>query len=146
MTANIVPSDDLDIPTPGTCDAERAARVARKMEQDVDGIDVNMGCPKSFSLKGGMGAALLTQPGKIRDILTRLRASVKIPVTCKIRLLPDLQQTLKLVKGKKLMASQLFSPGLLSWHVGLIRKLVFTKLPKSGIMVMSAMATIGFYH
>ena len=24
------------------------------------GIDVNMGCPKGFSLKGGMGAALLT--------------------------------------------------------------------------------------
>ena len=31
---------------------------------DIDGIDVNMGCPKSFSLKGGMGAALLSQPDK----------------------------------------------------------------------------------
>ena len=29
------------------------------------GIDVNMGCPKGFSLKGGMGAALLTQPEKV---------------------------------------------------------------------------------
>ena len=27
-----------------------------------------MGCPKEFSLKGGMGAALLTQPEKIREV------------------------------------------------------------------------------
>ena len=32
---------------------------------DIDGIDVNMGCPKSFSLKGGMGAALLSHPDKV---------------------------------------------------------------------------------
>lgn len=32
------------------------------------GIDVNMGCPKEFSLKGGMGAALLTKPEKIKEV------------------------------------------------------------------------------
>lgn len=32
------------------------------------GIDVNMGCPKEFSLKGGMGAALLTQPEKVKKV------------------------------------------------------------------------------
>ena len=36
----------------GTSDANRAAAVGRKVENDVSGIDVNMGCPKSFSLKG----------------------------------------------------------------------------------------------
>ena len=34
----------------------------------MSGIDVNMGCPKEFSIKGGMGAALLTQPEKVRDV------------------------------------------------------------------------------
>lgn len=29
---------------------------------DVGRIDVNMGCPKAFSLQGGMGAALLRKP------------------------------------------------------------------------------------
>ena len=81
----------------GTSDPNRAAAVARKVEQDVSGIDVNMGCPKSFSLKGGMGAALLTQPEKVKDILTKLVSTVSIPVTCKIRLLPDMEETLKLV-------------------------------------------------
>ena len=82
----------------GTCDAARAVKVARRVAADVDGIDVNMGCPKAFSLKGGMGAALLTQPDKIRDILTSLVAAVDIPVTCKIRILPSLQDTLALVR------------------------------------------------
>jgi len=82
----------------GTCDSERAVRVAKKLEQDIDGIDVNMGCPKSFSLKGGMGAALLSHPDKITDILTKLVAGVSIPVTCKIRVFSDVQKTLDLVK------------------------------------------------
>ena len=42
------------------------------MEQDVAGIDVNMGCPKPFSLKGGMGAALLREPERVRAILSAL--------------------------------------------------------------------------
>lgn len=82
----------------GTSDAERAVRVAKIVEKDVDGIDVNMGCPKAFSLKGGMGAALLNQPEKIRQILTGMVRAVKIPVTCKIRILSDLDATLALVR------------------------------------------------
>ena len=60
-------------------------------------IDVNMGCPKPFSLKGGMGAALLTQPEKVRDILTTLTSNLRIPVTCKIRVLDTEEETMKLV-------------------------------------------------
>ena len=32
------------------------------------GVDVNMGCPEEFSIKGGMGAALLTEPEKIKKV------------------------------------------------------------------------------
>lgn len=67
-------------------------------EKDVSGIDINMGCPKDFSLKGGMGAALLTQPDKVRSILTTLVQNLSVPVTCKIRLLPDMVDTLSLVR------------------------------------------------
>ena len=35
-----------------------------------------------------MGAALLSQPEKIRDILTTLVKNISLPVTCKIRILP----------------------------------------------------------
>ncbi|KAK9736262.1 Double-stranded RNA binding motif [Popillia japonica] len=69
----------------GTCDANRALKVAKLIENDIAGIDINMGCPKEFSLKGGMGAALLMNPEKAKEILTTLVQNVKIPVTCKIR-------------------------------------------------------------
>ena len=81
----------------GTNDPDRAVRVAKMVEQDIDAIDVNMGCPKGFSLKGGMGAALLSHPDKIKAILTALVKAANIPVTCKIRILPDLQATLNLI-------------------------------------------------
>ena len=71
-----------------------------KVCNDIDGLDVNMGCPKSFSMKGGMGAALLSQPEKIKTILSGLVKAVghQIPITCKIRVLSELDKTLELVK------------------------------------------------
>lgn len=57
-----------------------------------------MGCPKEFSIKGGMGAALLKQPEKIKEILSLLVANLSIPVTCKIRLLPNIDETISLCK------------------------------------------------
>jgi tRNA-dihydrouridine synthase 2 len=67
-------------------------------EQDVSGIDVNMGCPKSFSIKGGMGVALLSDPDKVEQILSKLVQNLTIPVTCKIRVLDSKEKTLQFVK------------------------------------------------
>ncbi|XP_060517088.1 tRNA-dihydrouridine(20) synthase [NAD(P)+]-like isoform X2 [Cylas formicarius] len=80
----------------GTCDSQRALKVAKLIENDVAGIDINMGCPKEFSLKGGMGAALLSQPDKAVEILSTLVDNVKIPITCKIRVFDDVDQTVNL--------------------------------------------------
>ncbi|XP_024911956.1 tRNA-dihydrouridine(20) synthase [NAD(P)+]-like isoform X1 [Cynoglossus semilaevis] len=82
----------------GTADPDRALSVARLVEKDVAAVDVNMGCPKEYSTKGGMGAALLSNPDRIEAILTKLVNGVSIPVTCKIRILPSLQETISLVQ------------------------------------------------
>lgn len=37
-------------------------------KDDVSGIDINCGCPKKFSIQGGMGAALLTEPEKLKKV------------------------------------------------------------------------------
>eukprot|EP01018_Ginkgo_biloba_P002320 Gb_29671 [translate_table: standard] len=66
--------------------------------KDVAAVDVNMGCPKSFSISGGMGAALLAKPELIYDILTTLKRNLEIPVTCKIRLLKSPQETVELAR------------------------------------------------
>ncbi|XP_020094829.1 tRNA-dihydrouridine(20) synthase [NAD(P)+]-like isoform X1 [Ananas comosus] len=82
----------------GTADAVRALTAAELVCKDVAAIDINMGCPKSFSLTGGMGAALLSKPELIHDILTTLRRNLDIPVTCKIRLLNTSPGTVELAR------------------------------------------------
>lgn len=82
----------------GTANAERALKVAKMVENDVAAIDINMGCPKEFSIKGGMGAALMADRERAKCILKTLVDNVSVPVTCKIRLLNDLDETIALVK------------------------------------------------
>ncbi|KAF5935406.1 hypothetical protein HYC85_026535 [Camellia sinensis] len=36
--------------------------------KDVAAVDINMGCPKSFSISGGMGTALLTKQELLHDV------------------------------------------------------------------------------
>lgn len=82
----------------GTADPERALEAAKKVEKDVAGIDINMGCPKQFSLLGGMGAALLSTPDIACNILTTLVKNLNIPVTCKVRVLASESDTIELCK------------------------------------------------
>lgn len=79
----------------GTANAALASQAALLVCRDVRGIDVNMGCPKSFSVKGGMGAALLSTPDIAADILKTLRRTLpsSCALTCKIRMLPTTAQT-----------------------------------------------------
>ncbi|KJH45024.1 dihydrouridine synthase [Dictyocaulus viviparus] len=82
----------------GTNSGIRAAQVAKMVSTDVAAIDVNMGCPKSFSIHCGMGAALLLRMDKVKEVMTCLSAVTQVPVSCKIRLLDDLSATLNLVR------------------------------------------------
>ncbi|CAG5021887.1 unnamed protein product [Parnassius apollo] len=82
----------------GTCDADRALKVAQMVEKDVAAIDINMGCPKEFSIKGGMGVALLEETDKAYSILHTLVTNLSIPVTCKIRIFETAEETLNVVK------------------------------------------------
>ena len=83
----------------GTASAGDALRAAQVVVNDVRAIDINMGCPIKFSVQGGMGAALLSKPEVVRDILiTLVRNLPGVPVTCKIRLLDSPHETLQLAR------------------------------------------------
>ena len=62
---------------------------AAKMVEDImhpDIIDINMGCPvPKVAIKSQAGSALLKDPKKIRDIVSSVVKTVKVPVTVKIR-------------------------------------------------------------
>lgn len=82
----------------GSADADRALETAQLVESDVAGIDINMGCPKEFSVKGGMGVALAANIENAKAILTKLVTSLSIPVTCKIRIRRTAEETIAHVK------------------------------------------------
>ncbi|KAI8997375.1 hypothetical protein BDB01DRAFT_846034 [Pilobolus umbonatus] len=82
----------------GTADADLALQAALTLKDDVAGVDLNCGCPKKFSIQGGMGAALLSDPDNLERILLKLVQYSGMPVSCKIRLLETQEDTIRLVK------------------------------------------------
>jgi tRNA-dihydrouridine synthase 2 len=88
----------------GTGEPELALPAAQRVYQDVSAFDINMGCPKKFSVSGGMGSALLSDPDRASRIIKTLRHGLtsssnkkKVPVSCKIRLLPTTKKTVEFI-------------------------------------------------
>ncbi|XP_055298645.1 tRNA-dihydrouridine(20) synthase [NAD(P)+]-like isoform X2 [Sitodiplosis mosellana] len=82
----------------GTSNADRAVALAKMVQNDVAGIDVNMGCPKPYSTIYGMGAKLLGNRDNAKDILTQLVKHIPLPITCKIRIFENVEESIKLAK------------------------------------------------
>ena len=84
----------------GSSSRKTALAGAEVVAKDVDALDVNMGCPKSFSIKGGMGAALLKKPEVACDIISGLKERFPdMPISCKIRLLNTTEETVRLCQS-----------------------------------------------
>jgi tRNA-dihydrouridine synthase len=66
---------------------------------DIRGVDVNMGCPKKFSIHGGMGSALMREPDNAIKIMKALVDNFKgkITVSCKVRVFNNFEESLKYV-------------------------------------------------
>lgn len=69
---------------------------AKLVENDCDAVDINLGCPQGIAKKGNYGSFLLEKKDLIVSMVKKLKAELKVPVTCKIRCLPTEKQTLEL--------------------------------------------------
>lgn len=63
--------------------AGQAARIIEDLGFDV--VDLNCGCPVDKVTKDGSGSGMLKTPELIGEVLSKMVAAVKIPVTVKIR-------------------------------------------------------------
>lgn len=61
----------------------QAAKIAREL--GAHAVDVNMGCPMRKVVSSGHGAALLRDPGRVREIFEAMSEAVDIAVTGKTR-------------------------------------------------------------
>ena len=78
----------------GGGDPMEVVAAARFVEMDVDGVDVNFGCPQRCAQRDGYGAFLMDEPDRAREIVEALVAALSVPVTAKMRILPHLEDTL----------------------------------------------------
>jgi len=87
----------------GSGEPELALQAATHVIKDVSAIDINMGCPRKFSVSGGMGSALLEDPDRAARILCTLKndllSPLHKPLSCKIRLLENTQKTLDFIEA-----------------------------------------------
>ncbi|KEG14213.1 putative dihydrouridine synthase [Trypanosoma grayi] len=92
----------------GVSSPEMGVAAALQCCEDVDGIDVNMGCPKKFSVANGMGAALMRDTARAASILVAIDAAVnapervavrgrRVPVSFKTRLLETAETTAQMI-------------------------------------------------
>ena len=82
----------------GGAEPSQMLAAALLVQDHVDGIDVNFGCPQACAASGGYGAFLLDQPERARAIVEALVAGVRVPITAKIRILPQLSATIAFAK------------------------------------------------
>lgn len=61
------------------------------VEGQVDGVDINCGCPQMIAKRGGYGAFLLEEDDGdlIVDIVRHLAQNMNVPVSVKVRILPS---------------------------------------------------------
>ena len=94
-----------------TCEADRpliaqfagddpatVLKAALLVQHQCDAIDLNFGCPQGIARRGHYGAFLLDEPDLICEIVKVLHEGLSVPVTCKVRMVPDRAATVALCK------------------------------------------------
>ncbi|KAK4410040.1 tRNA-dihydrouridine(16/17) synthase [NAD(P)(+)]-like [Sesamum angolense] len=71
---------------------------ARRVEPYCDYVDINFGCPQRIARRGNYGAFLMDNLPLVKSLVEKLAKNLMVPVSCKIRIFPDLQDTINYAK------------------------------------------------
>lgn len=89
--------------------AEAGRRLERDLGDHIDAIDLNFGCPQNCAKRAGYGAFVLEDAEQTLKVVQALSRSVRLPVTCKIRLLPRMEDTILLARRMVAAGCQLLA-------------------------------------
>lgn len=76
-------------------DASILLSAADHLQDRCDAVDLNFGCPQRIAKKGKYGAFLMDDLEHLEQMVTTIAAGLRVPLTCKIRIFPDLDKTVK---------------------------------------------------
>ncbi|KAJ0754106.1 putative tRNA-dihydrouridine(16/17) synthase (NAD(P)(+)) [Helianthus annuus] len=79
-------------------DPDTLLEAARRVEPYCDYVDINLGCPQRIAKRGNYGAFLMDKLPLVKAMVEKLVQNLNVPVSCKIRIFPDLQDTLNYAK------------------------------------------------
>jgi len=84
----------------GTNNITDLLRFVEMIHPYVDGIGINCGCPIKEQIREGIGAALMSEPDLVSGMVSAVKEKYgdKIVIETKIRIHPDLNETVEFVK------------------------------------------------
>lgn len=74
-------------------DPQYLIKAAHMVAPYCDAVDINFGCPQRIAKRGNYGAFLMDDWKIVESLVRELSQSLSIPVTCKIRVFPDVEKT-----------------------------------------------------
>lgn len=79
-------------------DPEIFLKACRLVEGFCDGVDLNLGCPQLIAKRGFYGAYLQDSPELVTSMISMVFKHCKLPLSVKIRVLPNQDDTIKYAK------------------------------------------------
>ncbi|CAM8992782.1 unnamed protein product [Rhodiola kirilowii] len=76
-------------------DPDILLEAAKKVELYCDYVDINLGCPQRIAKRGNYGAFLMDSLPVVKSLVEKLANNLQVPVSCKIRVFPKLEDTIK---------------------------------------------------